>query len=213
MKKSKNAFEQELQSNYNSLAEQYQFRSMEGETLKKAYAQTHQQLQDQIIALQHEVGEYKLRIEEINRYDHMTSESHMNRVQEIDINGQHVSNEMKRMRSDHDAAIANLAENMRKWNEQMRELKRDYDELRKLQAHSHQKLQSQVWDAQQQQRSVDSAERPRNNRELGPPQGGAQAAGSTPQPQARQSQPVTAAPQAQRPAHGMQPPVSSYIVR
>merc|ERR1719271_202822 len=148
LKKSKTQFEQELTANYTSLAEQFHFRSMEQETLKKAYSQTHQQLQDQILALQQEVGELRLKLEESHRLDFLSTEQQHSRVAELDLNSQYVSNELKRMRQDYDAAIATTTAGIQKWNDTVRDLRRYFDDLKRLQAQSHQKLQGQVWDVQ-----------------------------------------------------------------
>merc|ERR1719482_454912 len=154
MKKSKAQFEQELTANYTSLAEQFHFRSMEQETLKKAYSQTHQQLQDQILSVQQEIHEMKSKFDDQHRMEFVNNEQQHSRVAELDLNSQYVSNELKRMRQDYDAAIATTTAGIQKWNDTVRDLRRDFDDLKRLQAQSHQKLQGQVWDVQHDQRDT-----------------------------------------------------------
>jgi len=153
MKKSKAQFEQELTANYTSLAEQFHFRSMEQETLKKAYSQTHQQLQDQILSLQQEIHEMKTKFDENHRLEFVSNEQQHHRVAELDLNSQYVANELKRMRQDYDAAIATTTNGIQKWNDTVRELRQDFNDLKKLQQSSHKALQGQVWDVQHEART------------------------------------------------------------
>eukprot|EP00913_Durusdinium_trenchii_P016881 g15871.t1 len=51
-------------------------------TLKKAYAQTHQQLQQQILQLQTQVNEVRVKGEDVNRQQHLNVEQHVSKVSE-----------------------------------------------------------------------------------------------------------------------------------
>merc|ERR1719253_1489703 len=132
LKKTKSQFEQEVHAEYQSLSEQLQFKTLELETLKKAYAHTHQQLQQQIIQLQTEVNELRLRGDDAHRQTHLTYEQNVNKVSEVEMATQYANNEMKRLRSDHDQAIANLAENMNRWNDTLRELSKEFHDFQAI---------------------------------------------------------------------------------
>merc|ERR550514_1335076 len=73
MKKTKSQFEQEIHAEYQSLSEQLQFKTLELETLKKAYAHTHQQLQT-------EVNELRLKGDDAHRQSYMNSEQGMSKM-------------------------------------------------------------------------------------------------------------------------------------
>ena len=55
-------------------------------------------------------------------------------------------NEMKKLRVDHDQAIANLADNMNKWNDTIRDLSREFHEFQKLMTQQQQKLQTSFYE-------------------------------------------------------------------
>merc|ERR1719424_1781763 len=76
MKKTKSQFEQEVHAEYQSLSEQLQFKTLEMETLKKGYAHTHQLLQQQIIQLQTEVNELRMKGDDAHRHAHLSNEQH-----------------------------------------------------------------------------------------------------------------------------------------
>merc|ERR1719377_211127 len=82
MKKTKSQFEQEVHAEYQSMSEQLQFKTLEMETLKKAYAHTHQQLQQQIIQLQTECNELRLKGDEAFRQSHMSTEQGLSKMSE-----------------------------------------------------------------------------------------------------------------------------------
>merc|ERR1719389_1415453 len=148
MKKTKSQFEQEIHAEYQSLSEQLQFKTLELETLKKAYAQTHQQLQQQIIQLQAEVNEQRMKGDEAYRQNHITNEQQVNKIAEVEMAAQYANNELKRLRSDHDQAIANLAENMNRWNDTLRDLSKEFHDFQKVMNVNTQKMQSSLWDVQ-----------------------------------------------------------------
>merc|ERR1719230_2068334 len=148
MKKTKSQFEQEIHAEYQSLSEQLQFKTLELETLKKAYAHTHQQLQQQIIQLQSEVNEQRMKGDEAYRQSHITNEQQVNKVSEVEMACQYANNELKRLRSDHDQAIANLAENMNRWNDTLRDLSKEFHDFQKVMNVNHQRIQSSMWEAQ-----------------------------------------------------------------
>lgn len=148
MKKTKSQFEQEIHAEYQSLSEQLQFKTLELETLKKAYAHTHQQLQQQIIQLQSEVNEQRMKGDEAYRQSHITNEQQINKVSEVEMAAQYANNELKRLRSDHDQAIANLAENMNRWNDTLRDLSKEFHDFQKVMNVNQQRLQSSLWDVQ-----------------------------------------------------------------
>mmetsp|Transcript_72594 Transcript_72594/g.183104 ORF Transcript_72594/g.183104 Transcript_72594/m.183104 type:complete len:349 (+) Transcript_72594:143-1189(+) len=148
LKKTKSGFEQEVHAEYQSLSEQLQFKTLELETLKKAYAHTHQQLQQQIIQMQSEVNELRLKGDDATRQSHLTYEQNVNKVSEVEMATQYANNEMKRIRSDHDQAISNLAENMNRWNETLRDLSKEFHDFQKVMNVNHQRIQSSLWDVQ-----------------------------------------------------------------
>merc|ERR1719215_124251 len=118
------------------------------ETLKKAYAQTHQQLQQQIIAMQSEVNEVRMRGDDAYRQSHATNEQNSGKVGEVEMAAQYAYTEMKRLRSDHDQAISNLAENMNRWNETLRDLSKEFHDFQKVMNVNQQRVQSSLWDVQ-----------------------------------------------------------------
>lgn len=148
MKKTKSQFEQEVQSEYQSLAEALQFKTLEMETLKKAYAQTHQQLQQQIISLQSDIQETRMKQDDASRAASQANEQTQNTMAEIDMAAQYANNELKKLRSDHDHAIANVAENMNRWNETLRDLSKEFHGFQKVMNVNQQKMQSNFWDLQ-----------------------------------------------------------------
>jgi len=148
VKKTKSQFEQEVHAEYQSMAEQLQFKTLEMETLKKAYAQTHQQLQQQIIAMQSEVNEVRMRGDDAYRQSHATNEQNSGKVGEVEMATQYANTEMKRLRGDHDQAIANLAENMNRWNETLRDLSKEFHDFQKVMNVNQQRVQSSLWDVQ-----------------------------------------------------------------
>merc|ERR550514_1677536 len=148
MKKTKSQFEQEIHAEYQSLSEQLQFKTLELETLKKAYAHTHQQLQQQIIQLQAEVNEQRMKGDEAYRQSHISNEQQVNKVSEVEMAAQYANNELKRVRSDHDQAISNLAENMNRWNDTLRDLSKEFHDFQKVMNVNQQRIQSSLWDVQ-----------------------------------------------------------------
>lgn len=144
MKKAKAQSDQEIAADYQSLAEQLNFKHVELETLKKAYAQTHQQLQQQIIQLQTDLNEVRLARDETHRMATSSHEGLMTKTSDLDMATQHATNELKRIRVDHDQAIANLADNMNKWNDTIRDLSREFHEFQKLMTTNQQKLQTSI---------------------------------------------------------------------
>jgi len=144
MKKAKAQSDQEIAADYQSLAEQLNFKHVELETLKKAYAQTHQQLQQQIIQLQTDLNEVRLARDETHRMATSSHEGLMAKTSDLDMATQHATNELKRIRVDHDQAIANLADNMNKWNDTIRDLSREFHEFQKLMTTNQQKLQTSI---------------------------------------------------------------------
>merc|ERR1719183_80996 len=148
VKKTKSQFEQEVHAEYQSMAEQLQFRTLETETLKKAYATTHQQLQQQIIHIQSEVNEVRMRGDDAYRQSHVNNESSTGKVAEIEMATQYANTELKRVRSDHDQAISNLAENMNRWNDTLRDLSKEFHDFQKVMNVNQQRIQSSLWDVQ-----------------------------------------------------------------
>jgi len=148
MKKTKSQFEQEVHAEYQSMAEQLQFKTLEMETLKKAYASTHQQLQQQIIQIQSEVNEVRMRGDDAFRQTHVTNEQNTGKVSEVEMATQYANTELKRLRTDHDQAISNLAENMNRWNETLRDLSKEFHDFQKVMNVNQQRIQSSIWDVQ-----------------------------------------------------------------
>merc|ERR1719163_900415 len=148
MKKTKSQFEQEIHAEYQSLSEQLQFKTLEMETLKKAYAQTHRQLQQQIIQVQSEVNEVRMRGDDVYRQSHVTNEQNSGKVSEVEMATQYANTELKRLRGDHDQAISNLAENMNRWNETLRDLSKEFHDFQKVMNVNQQRIQSSLWDVQ-----------------------------------------------------------------
>jgi len=148
IKKTKSQFEQEVHAESQSLGEQLQFKTLEMETLKKAYAHTHQQLQQQILQLQTEGNELRLRNDDHSRQNNLTYEQSFNKVAEVEMASKYANNEMMRLRGDHDSAIANLAENMNRWNDTLRDLSKEFHDFQKVMNVNQQRLQSGVWEVQ-----------------------------------------------------------------
>lgn len=148
MKKSKSHFEQELSSNYHAISDQMHFIRKEIETMKKGYSSSFQQQQDQLQSQQHDLDEQRMKLEDQTGRDFASNEQHVQRINQTEMDAQSFSNELRRVRSDHEAAIGNLAENMKKWNDTIRELKRDMTELSRVHKEQHQKTQTQLWDVQ-----------------------------------------------------------------
>jgi len=206
LKKTKSGFEQEVHAEYQSLSEQLQFKTLEFETLKKAYAHTHQQLQQQIFQLQSEVNELRLKGDDAHRQSAMTSEQSVNKVSEVEMIAQHTSTEMKKLRSDHDQAISNLAENMSKWNDTMRDLSKEFHDFQKVTNVNHQRIQSALWDVQ-----AKPGDAGRMESVVGSPLGHQVPVGAMPQSAALRAQSPTAATGARRAsAQPTQPIVSPY---
>merc|ERR1719473_333895 len=151
MKKSKNQFEQELSANYHSIGDQMMFIRKEIETMKQGYASSFQNQQDQLLSQQHDLNEQRMKIEENVSGAMSSNEQHLQRMAQSEMDGQYFSNELKRIRSDHEVAIANLAENMRKWNETIRDLKRDMADLTRVHREFQAKTNTQIWDVQERQ--------------------------------------------------------------
>jgi len=148
IKKAKSQFEQEVHSECGNLAEQLQMKTLELETVKKTYAQSQQQLQQQIIQLQTEVKELRARGDDTHRQSQITRENNLSKVTEIDMATQYANTELKRLRSEHEQAISNLAENMNRWNDTMRDLSKEFHDFQKVTNVNHQRIQSALWDLQ-----------------------------------------------------------------
>ncbi|CAJ1455919.1 unnamed protein product [Effrenium voratum] len=71
-----------------------------------------------------------------------------NIARQVEMAAQYANNEMKRLRSDHDQAISNLAENMGRWNDTVRDLSKEFHDFQKVMNVNQQRLQSAVWDVQ-----------------------------------------------------------------
>merc|ERR1719262_1475838 len=82
------------------------------------------------------------------RQSHATNEQNSGKVGEVEMATQYANNELKRLRSDHDQAIANLAENMNRWNETLRDLSKEFHNFQKVMNVNQQKIQAAVWDVQ-----------------------------------------------------------------
>jgi chromosome segregation ATPase len=148
MKKTKTEFEREVHADCQSLNDQLNFKTLEMETLKKAYAQTHQQLQQQIIHMQSEVNEVRMRGDDAFRQTHVTNEHNSSKVGEVEMAAQHAETELKRLRGDHEKAISNLADNMNRWNDTLRDLSKEFHDFQKVMNVNHKNLQSNLWDVQ-----------------------------------------------------------------
>merc|ERR1740117_2240704 len=86
--------------------------------------------------------------DDAHRMNRGEQEHHVNKVSEIDMATQYANNEMKRLRSDHDQAIANLAENMNRWNDTLRDLSKEFHNFQKVMNVNQQRIQSSIWDVQ-----------------------------------------------------------------
>merc|ERR1719446_1122909 len=89
-----------------------------------------------------------MRSDDASRQNHVTLEQNVNKVGEVEMATQYANNEMKRLRSDHDQAIANLAENMNRWNDSLRDLSKEFHDFQKAMNVNQQRLQSSLWDVQ-----------------------------------------------------------------
>lgn len=205
IKKTKSQFEQEVHAEYQSLSEQLQFKTLELETLKKAYAHTHQQLQQQIIQLQNETNELRMRGDDAHRQNHLSTEQHVNKVGEVEMSAQYANNELKRLRSEHDQAISNLAENMNRWNDTLRDLSKEFHDFQKVMNVNHQRIQSSLWDVQAKTGVMPTAPQP-NGHSLQAPVGDSQrmdSAGEMAMPQR--------SPQTRQSGQGVQGSVQNHM--
>eukprot|EP00392_Amoebophrya_sp_AT5.2_P010398 g10458.t1 len=153
--------DQEIAADYQSLVEQLNIRQVESDTLKKQYSATTQQLQQQIVQLQTELNEadfcprntdYQLRMqrEETHRMATGANENFMRTCAELELTTSYIlfhrsnATELRKTRTDHDQAIANLADNMNRWNDTIRDLSREFHEFQKLMTGNQQRLQQQI---------------------------------------------------------------------
>ena len=89
-----------------------------------------------------------MRGDETYRQNHITNEQQVNKIAEVEMATQYANNELKRLRSDHDQAIANLAENMNRWNDTLRDLSKELHDFQTVMIVNTQKMQSSLWDVQ-----------------------------------------------------------------
>merc|ERR1719262_9153 len=82
------------------------------------------------------------------RQSHATNEQNSGKVGEVEMATQYANNELKRLRSDHDQSIANLAENMNRWNETLRDLSKEFHNFQKVMNINQQKIQANLLDVQ-----------------------------------------------------------------
>jgi predicted nucleic acid-binding Zn-ribbon protein len=148
MKKTKTQFEQEVHAECKSLSEQLQFKTLELETLKKAYTHTHQQLQQQIIELQTEVKDLRMRGEDSSRQHHMNFEHSVHKVSEVELSTQSATTEIRKLRAEHDSALAVTAENMGRLHETLRDLAREFHELQKANNVNNQRIHNSMIELQ-----------------------------------------------------------------
>mmetsp|Transcript_20263 Transcript_20263/g.38323 ORF Transcript_20263/g.38323 Transcript_20263/m.38323 type:complete len:357 (-) Transcript_20263:118-1188(-) len=167
MKKTKSQFEQEVHAEYQSMFEQLKFKTVELEGMKQAYAQTHQQFQQQIIQLTSEVNEMRIRGDDVLRQRDLANEQHVTKVGEVELATQYASTELKRLRADHDQAISNLAENMNRWNETLRDLSKEFHDFQKVMNVNQQRIQSSMWDMQAKSGMVTAGPSPNGNQPPG----------------------------------------------
>jgi len=130
------------------LSEQLQLKNIEFEKMKKAYAQTHQALQGQVVQLQQEVSELRMRGDDAHRTSHLNNEHSVHKVGELDLATQMMSTDVKRLRSEHDQAIGNLAENMNRWNEALRDLSKEFHDFQKVMNVHQQRMNNSLWETQ-----------------------------------------------------------------
>merc|ERR1719310_695014 len=95
-----------------------------------------------------EVHEVRLRGDDAYRQSHMASEQSVSKVGEVEMATQYANTELKRLRTDHDSAIANLADNMNRWNDTLRDLSKEFHDFQKVMNVNTQKMQSSLWDVQ-----------------------------------------------------------------
>merc|ERR1712190_655560 len=98
--------------------------------------------------LQSEVAQLRVQGDDAHRQNNLTYEQNVSKVTEVEMATQYAQSEMKRLRSDHDQAIANLAENMNKWNDTIRDLSKEFHDFQKVMNVNHQRIQSSVWEVQ-----------------------------------------------------------------
>merc|ERR1719353_2296883 len=113
--------------------------------------------------------------DEAYRQSHITNEQQINKVSEVEMAAQYANNELKRLRSDHDQAIANLAENMNRWNDTLRDLSKEFHAFQKVMNVNTQKMQTSLWDVQA-QGPRENAARLETSSEMSGPAGRAQQA-------------------------------------
>ncbi|CAD7943821.1 unnamed protein product [Amoebophrya sp. A25] len=154
MKKAKAQSDQEMAADYQTLAEQLNIKSVELDTIKKTYAQTTQQLQQQILELQTEVNEVRLQREDTHRMAASCNENLVRETGEIAQTARSTATEFERVKQDHDHAIANLAENMNRWNDTIRDLSKEFHEFQKLMTNQQARLQMGLDSVQHQQQTI-----------------------------------------------------------
>jgi len=141
LKKAKNQTDQEMAADYQSLAEQLNFKHLELDSLKKSTHQNQQQLQAQVAQLQTDLHEVRLAREDTHRMAAGCHENLLGKTSELELSTQQANTELRRIRVDHEQAIANLADNMSRWNDTIRDLSREFHEFQKLISSNQNKLQ------------------------------------------------------------------------
>ena len=88
LRKEKAQLEAEVTAELAWLNEQLNFKSIELETLKKASGSTHQQLQAQVVQLQSEVNELRIKNEDTHRMSSFLGEQALGKTSELEVAGQ-----------------------------------------------------------------------------------------------------------------------------
>merc|ERR1712190_589051 len=117
--------------------------------------------------LQSEVAQLRVRGDDVHRQTHLTYEQNVSKVSEVEMATQYAQSEMKRLRSDHDQAIANLAENMNKWNDTIRDLSKEFHDFQKVMNVNHQRIQSSLLDVQAKTGIVPNGQTPQHAAQAG----------------------------------------------
>merc|ERR1719420_2131652 len=145
--------QQQMQSQIIDLRDKLTDAYSEIANMKKSKAQFEQELTANYTSLAEQFHFRSMEQETLKKAYSQTHQQQQDRVAELDLNSQYVANELKRMRQDYDAAIATTTSGIQKWNDTVRELRQDFNDLKKLQQSSHKQLQGQVWDVQHEART------------------------------------------------------------
>lgn len=127
LKKSRIELEQEVLASSQSFSDQLAIKAGEAQSMQKAYAAAHDQLQQELSQLQSEVRDLRMR-DDAHRQTRMAFEG---KVSEVEVSAQLANKELLRLRTDHDQSVKDLSGNMGRWNDTLRDLAKEFHDFRK----------------------------------------------------------------------------------